>query len=103
MEIINSNDFMSFDEKDKFWKMLFEKISKAVMSNHRFTVVFGLNEIVGGDYKDADDYTLVVDADQYVIFLTNYIKWCEELERFEECQKALHVLNVFNTKNSKKN
>ena len=95
MDVINSGDLMSFDEKDKFWAMLFEKISKAILSEHKFTVVFGLSEVVGGTYKDAEDYTLVVDEDQFETFLVNYIKWSEELERFEECQKALKVLTIF--------
>jgi len=90
---------MSFEEKEKFWKMLFEKISKSVFSNYRFTVVFGLNEVIGERGKDkADEYTLIVEEDQYEIFLSNYLKWCEGLERFEECQEIIKVLTALKSK-----
>lgn len=97
MDVISTGDSMSFDEKDKFWSLLFERISSAILSGHDSTVAFGLHEVDGIDLKDAEDYSLIIESDQYEIFLQNYIKFSEGLERYEACARALNVLELFTT------
>lgn len=104
MDIIGTGDTMPFKEKDKFWAMLFKKISAAISVGNDFTTAFALSEISSKDVRDADgeEYTLVIESDQYEIFLNNYILWSEKLERYEECTKAIDLLALFHKNNTDK-
>jgi len=104
MDIIGTSDTMPFDEKDKFWAMLFNKISTAISIGNDSTTAFALSEISAKDIKDdaGEEYTLIVESDQYEIFLNNYIQWSEKLERYEECTKAIDLLALFQKNESTK-
>lgn len=99
MESVNIDDLMSFEERDGFWKSIIQNISRAILNNYKFAVIFEVNEIIGKNCKEAEEYNFIIDEDQFEYFLINYLKWSEELERFEECQKIMNLLTFLKNKN----
>lgn len=98
MKSININNLMSFKDKDHFWKLIFGKLSESILNGYKFTIIFSLDEIIGEVYKVPDEYSFTIEEDQYSYFLNNYLKWCEGLERFEECQNIINLLSILKDK-----
>jgi hypothetical protein len=85
-------DEMSHEEKDAFWEIIYEKISKAVKKRHLFSIIFHLSE---NGLQDEDEYSLIIKKDDYGIFLKNYLLWSEEQERYETCAEVKSLINEF--------
>ena len=85
-------DEMSHEEKDAFWEIIFEKISKAVLKKHSFAIIFHLSE---GGLQNDEGYSLIIKKDDYGIFLKNYLMWSEDLERYETCAEVKTLIKEF--------
>jgi hypothetical protein len=90
---------MPFEEKDKFWSVLYEKVSKAVVDKLDFTIVFNIPE---NGLADPEGYSVIIHKDDYKLFLENFLLWSEENERYEIClevKEQLKKLEIWKTKN----
>lgn len=85
-------DDMSYEEKDAFWEILYEKISKAVRKRHSFAIIFHLSE---NGLQDPDEYSIIIKKQDYLIFLKNYLMWSEEQERYETCAEVKTLIKEF--------
>jgi hypothetical protein len=85
-------DDMSHEEKDAFWEIVYEKISKAVRKRHSFAIIFHLSE---KGLDDKDGYSLIIKKDDYAVFLKNYLMWSEDLERYETCAEVKSLIKEF--------
>ncbi len=90
-EIVFGDD-MPHEEKDAFWEIVYEKISKAVKKRHSFAIIFHLSE---GGLDDKEGYSLIIKKDDYAIFLKNYLMWSEDLERYETCAEVKTLIKEF--------
>ena len=41
---VTLDDDLPFEEKDRFWSLIYDKVSKAVRKRHSFTIVFHMDE-----------------------------------------------------------
>jgi hypothetical protein len=88
------SDDMSFDEKDTFWKIIFQKIKKGVKKRYSFVIIFHLDE----EGLDNDDgYSIIIKKEDYGTFLNNFLLWSEELERYETCGEVKTLIKEFET------
>lgn len=85
-------DDMSYEEKDAFWEILYDKISKAVKKRHSFAIIFNLSE---QGMKDDDGYSIIIKREDYHIFLKNYLLWSEEQERYETCAEVKTLIKEY--------
>lgn len=93
-EGIYSEDYMNSEEGEKFWGLIYEKISSAVNKGHTYAVLFGFGELIGNPELDDSEegYSLIIEKDQYSNFLENYLIWCEGLEMYEKCMDVKSLL-----------
>jgi len=74
-----------FEEKDRIWGLLYDKISEAIEKKQNFAIIFS------GLIKEKDEigegYSAIITEDQYEHLLRNYLLWCEDLERYEMCEE----------------
>lgn len=93
------DDDLPFEEKDKFWSLIYDRVSKAVRKRHSFTIIFHMDE----DGLESDDgYSVIVKKNDYEIFLRNFLMWSEDLERYEICfdvKKIINELEIWNNQN----
>ena len=79
------DDDVPFEEKDKIWNLIYEKISAAVDKQQNFAIFFS------GIIKEKDDvgenYSAIITEDQYELLLQNFLMWSESLERYEKCEE----------------
>jgi len=94
-EEIYAEDFMSPEERERFWELIYDKISRGVKEELSYVILFGFGELIGKPELDDEDegYSLVIDEEQYPIFLNNYLIWCEDLEMYERCIEVKHLLD----------
>lgn len=85
----NLKDEMTFEEKDSFWSLLYEKVSDAVRKKLDYSVLFHLSE---NGLGDSEGYSIIIHKDDYEIFLKNFLMWSEENERYELCLEAKKLL-----------
>ena len=79
------DDDVPFEEKDRIWNLLYERISAAVDKQQNFALIFsGLIK-----EKDAarEGYSAIITDDQYELLLQNFLMWSESLERYEKCEE----------------
>ena len=91
-------DDIPFEEKDKIWNIIYEKISEAVVKRQNFAILF--STAVGGNEKEG--YSAIITDDQYEILLKNFLMWSEEQERYEICievNKIIKELESWKKKN----
>jgi hypothetical protein len=97
---VDFSDDMPFEEKDKFWTLIYEKVSDAVKKKYDFTIIFQLEQ---KGLEDDEGYSIIIKKEDYEVFLKNFLLWCEDLERYELCSEAkklLQKLQRWQTKNS---
>lgn len=84
-DLYDQEDDVPFEEKDRIWSLLYEKISEAVEKKQNFAILFS------GLIKEKDEigegYSAIITDDQYEALLRNYLIWCEDLERYEKCEE----------------
>ncbi len=85
-------DDMSHEEKDAFWEILYDKISKAVRKKHSFAIIFHLSD---NGLEDPEGYSIIIKKEDYLIFLKNYLMWSEDHERYETCAEVKTLINEF--------
>jgi hypothetical protein len=91
-------DDIPFEEKDRIWNLLFEKISEAVRRRQNFAILFSTT--VGGNLDEG--YSAIITDNQYQILLENFLMWSEEQERYELCletKKLIKELESWKKKN----
>lgn len=82
-------DDIPFEERDRIWSLLYQKISEAVKRRQNFAILF--SGITGG--KDSEEgYSAIITDDQYEILLQNFLLWCEEQERYEICLEVKKII-----------
>lgn len=91
------SDDLSFEEKDKFWSIIYAQVSKAITKKHDYTIIFQIDDKdVGGE-----GYSIIIEKQNFELFLKNFLLWCEELERYEICsdvKKQIQKLKKWNLK-----
>lgn len=90
-------DDIPFEEKDRIWNLIYEKISEAVHKKQNFAILFsGLLD------SEGEGYSAIITDDQYEILLENFLYWSEENERYELCieiNKTIKKLESWKRKN----
>lgn len=81
-------DDVPFEEKDRIWNLIYEKVSEAVKRRQNFAILF--STLVGG--KEEEGYSAIITKDQYDILLRNFLMWSEEQERYELCVEINKVI-----------
>jgi hypothetical protein len=91
------SDDLSFEEKDKFWQIIYTQVSKAITKKHDYTVIFQIDDKeVGGE-----GYSIIIEKQNFDLFLKNFLIWSEQLERYEICsevKKQIQKLKKWNSK-----
>ena len=82
-------DDLPFEEKDKFWDLIYKKVSRAVRRKHSFTIIFHLDEM---GLENDDGYSIIIEKKDYMTFLRNFLLWSEQLERYELCSEAQNLI-----------
>jgi hypothetical protein len=91
-DVFLDSDGMSFEEKDAFWSIIYKKVSKAVRKKHSFTLIFHMDEL---GIENDDGYSIVIQKKDYGTFLSNFLLWSEELERYETCMEVKTLINEY--------
>ena len=86
---IDFSDDLPFDEKDKFWTLIYDKVSVAVKKKHDFTIIFHLDE---KGLEDDEGYSIIIKKDDYEVFLRNFLMWSEDLVRYEICSEVKKII-----------
>jgi hypothetical protein len=87
-ETYDLEDDVPFEEKDKIWNLIYEKVSDAVERRQNFAMLF--STLVGG--KEEEGYSAVITKDQYEVLLRNFLVWTEEQERYELCVEVNKII-----------
>jgi hypothetical protein len=91
------SDDLSFEEKDKFWEIIYAQVSKAILKKQDYTVIFQIDDQeVGGE-----GYSIIIEKQNFELFLKNFLLWSEELERYEICSKVKKQIQKLKKWNSK--
>lgn len=94
MNIVDYNNSfgndMTFDEKNLFWSLIFDKVSNAIEEKQDFAIIFNLSE---KGMEDLEGHSIIIQKDDYNLFIKNFLLWTEENERYEECIEAQKKLN----------
>jgi|GEM_PF-6346541 len=78
------SDDLSFEEKDKFWQIIYAQVSKAISKKNDYTVIFQIDDQdVGGE-----GYSIIIERQNFDLFLKNFLLWSEQLERYEICSEV---------------
>lgn len=93
-DYLQDSEFMSFQEKDNFWKKIYGKIESGIKNKSRFVILFGLQEIIQQPDPEDSEYSIVIESSQYQTFLENYILWHENLEDYERCGEAKQLIGL---------
>jgi hypothetical protein len=88
------SDDMSFEEKDNFWKIVYQKIKKGIKKKYSFVIIFHLDS---GGLDNEDGYSVIIKKEDYGNFLRNFLLWSEELERYEICGEIKTLIKEFET------
>lgn len=76
-----------FEEKDRIWSLIYQKISESVRQKQNFAILFsGISESRG------DGYSAIITQDQYEILLEGFLEWSEENERYEICTEVKKLI-----------
>jgi hypothetical protein len=81
-------DDVPFEEKDKIWNLIYEKVSEAVKRRQDFAILYSTS--VGGNEEEG--YSAIITKDQYEILLRNFLMWSEEQERYELCLEVNKII-----------
>ena len=84
----NTEDNIPFEERDRVWTLIYEKISQSIKRKQNFAILF--STAPGG--KPEEGYSAIITEDQYEILLKSFIQWSEEQERYEICIEANKIL-----------
>ena len=86
-------DDIPFEERDKIWNLIYEKISEAVKRRQNFAILF--STLAGG--KEEEGYSAIITKDQYDLLLKNFLAWSEEQERYELCVEINKLIKELET------
>jgi hypothetical protein len=81
-------DDVPFEEKDKIWNLIYEKVSEAVKRRQDFAILYSTS--VGGNEEEG--YSAIITKNQYEILLRNFLMWSEEQERYELCLEVNKII-----------
>ena len=84
----DQDDDIPFEEKDRIWNLIYEKVSEAVKRRQNFAILF--STLVGG--KEEEGYSAIITKDQYETLLVNFLMWSEEQERYELCVEVNKII-----------
>lgn len=84
----DQDDDIPFEEKDRIWSLIYEKVSEAVKRRQDFAILF--STLVGGNEEEG--YSAIITKDQYQILLQNFLMWSEEQEKYELCVEINKVI-----------
>jgi hypothetical protein len=84
----DQDDDVPFEEKDRIWSLIYEKVSEAVKRRQNFAILF--STLVGG--KEEEGYSAIITKDQYETLLVNFLMWSEEQERYELCVEVNKII-----------
>lgn len=80
-------DEIPFEEKDRIWSLIYQKISESIIKKQNFAVLFsGISE------SDGEGYSAIITEDQYELLLESFLDWSEENERYEICIKVKKLI-----------
>jgi hypothetical protein len=89
---------MSKQDRESFWEMMYIKVREAILQSEDKAVIF---EIEAKMEEKEDTYevtSVVLDRDQFQIFLNNYLVFCEEIENYERCIEIKALMDPYNSK-----
>ena len=69
---------MSQEGKKGFWDLIYKKVTAAINNRYPFSVIFTSDESDEG-------YSVIIQEKDYLVFLNNFLKFSENLERYETC------------------
>ncbi len=75
----------SFEEKDRIWNLIYQKISESIERRQNFAVLFSGNLKEG---ESEEGYSAIITDDQYEVLLYSFLSWSEEQEKYETCTKV---------------
>lgn len=80
-------DDISFEERDKVWSLIYERVSEAIKRRQNFAILFSgtLNE-------GEEGYSAIITEDQFHILLENFLLWSEDQERYEICLEVKKII-----------
>lgn len=84
----DQDDDVPFEEKDRIWNLIYEKVSEAVKRRQDFAILF--STLVGGNEEEG--YSAIITKDQYELLLRNFLMWSEEQERYELCVEINKII-----------
>lgn len=84
-----SEEEIPFEERDRIWNLLYQKISEAIQRKQNFAVLF--SGTLEGE-KSEEGYSAIITEDQYEILLQNFLIWSEEQERYEICTEVNKII-----------
>lgn len=80
-------DDISFEEKDKVWSLIYERVSESIKKRQNFAILFS------GTLKEKEEgYSAIITDDQYQILLENFLLWSEDQERYEICLEVKKII-----------
>lgn len=79
-------DDISFEEKDKVWSLIYERVSESIKKKQNFAILFS------GTSKEKEGYSAIITDDQYQILLENFLLWSEDQERYEICLEVKKII-----------
>lgn len=86
-ESYHPKEDISFEEKDKVWSLIYEKVSESIKRKQNFAILFS------GTLKDGEEgYSAIITDDQYEILLENFLLWSEDQERYEICLEVKKII-----------
>ena len=78
-----SDDDVPFEEKDRIWSLMYQKISGSIKQKQNFAILFS-----GVSESDGEGYSAIITQDQYKILLEGFLDWSKEQERYEICSEV---------------
>ena len=86
---------MTPEERDHLWTKIYGTLKKSIDNREDFSIIMAFNELIGSDsFKDPDEYSLVIQRDQYHIFMENFLIWSESMERYELCIEVKNYIEI---------
>jgi hypothetical protein len=78
----NIEEDIPFEERDRIWNLIYEKITGSIKEKSNFAILFSTRP------GEKEGYSAIITEDQYEILLKGFIYWSEEQERYEICTEA---------------
>lgn len=89
---------MSKQDRESFWEMMYIKVREAVLGLEDKAVIFEIENKIEGRDNAYEVTSVVLDSDQFLTFLNNYLVFCEETENYERCIEIKALIDPYNSK-----